>query len=263
MRKLSAAELLSELRRRGARRLRRVTLRSNRSTIWSLTQNATALNLHLGYAVAPAVVLDAFATIAKERGRDVEVVREARDVVRDWPGLAPSLEHAQAMHAGKRRIQALCDDGSDITHCCGTHAQRAYIRTIYRYFNHTRFGDMLPLDVPIRLSNRMRSSLGHMLPGHHGGDGRYVAEIALNVDLMLAGNGAERVDTLLHEMAHAADYLRNGSRGHGASWREWARRVGCRPDREYHRPVVRRRRRRAAVTRVPPLPLPLRRRGVA
>jgi hypothetical protein len=58
-------------------------------------------------------------------------------------------------------------------------------------------------------------------------------------------------------MAHAADFLESGNRGHGESWREWARRVGARPNRIYERPVVRRRRRRTRVTRVPPLPTPL------
>ena len=263
MRQLSSHELLNELRGRGARRLRRVTLRSNRSTIWSLTQNATALNLHQGYAVSPPDVLDAFATIVKNRARDIDEVWEAREVVREWPGLTPFLEEAQAAHAGKRRAQALCEDGGGMTHCCGTPEQRAYVRAIYRYFNHTRFGGALPGDIPVRLSNRMKSSLGHMLPGHRERDGRYVAEIALNVDLLLRGNGAERIDTLLHEMAHAADYLRGGERGHGASWRDWAMRVGCRPDREYDRPVVRRRRRSDVVTRVPPLPVPLRRSAAA
>jgi predicted SprT family Zn-dependent metalloprotease len=100
----------------------------------------------------------------------------------------------------------------------------------------------------------MRSALGYMVPGEERGGERWVQEIALNVDLMLEGNGAERVDTLLHEMAHAADYLLSGHRGHGASWRAWARRAGCRPGRLYDRPVQTRRRRTAAVTRVPPLP---------
>ncbi|MHC4925578.1 MAG: SprT family zinc-dependent metalloprotease [Planctomycetota bacterium] len=236
-----------------------MSLRSNRSTIWSLTQNATVLNLHRGYAVAPAEVLDAFAIIVKEKGRDTEPVAGAREVVRDWPGLAPFLEEAMALQAGRRRAQARCEDGGGLTHCCGTPEQRAYLKALYHYFNHTRFGGGLPPDIPLRLSNRMTSALGHMLPGHLQDERRYVAEIALNVDLLLPGNGAERIDTLLHEMAHAADYLRNGERGHGASWREWARAVGCRPHREYHRPVMRRRRRRDVVSRVPPLPMALRR----
>ncbi len=262
MRERSREEILSELRSRGARRLRVVSLRANRSTMWSLTQNATALNLHLGYAGAPEAVLDAFAIIVVERGRNTEAGRQARAVVSDWPGLAVFLEREQAKHLRRQRIQARCGDSADVTHCCGTPEQRAYLRAIYRYFNDTRCGGILPADMPLRLSNRMRSSLGHMLPGHRDDEGRYVAEIALNVDLMLAGNGPERVDTLLHEMAHAADYLHSGSRGHGASWRAWAHRLGCRADREYDRPVVRRRRWKDDVTRVPPLPAALRRRAV-
>jgi predicted SprT family Zn-dependent metalloprotease len=86
-----------------------------------------------------------------------------------------------------------------------------------------------------------------------------VVEIALNVDLMLEGNGAERVDTLLHEMAHAADYLVNGNRDHGRTWREWASRVGCTPEALYDRSVHRRPSRGDAVHRVPPLPPALQR----
>jgi predicted SprT family Zn-dependent metalloprotease len=93
-----------------------------------------------------------------------------------------------------------------------------------------------------------------MLPAPDDGSERRVAEIALNVDLMLEGNGPDRIDTLLHEMAHVADYLLTGHRGHGKSWRDWARRVGCRPERLHEQPVRRRRRRNVAVTRVPPLP---------
>jgi hypothetical protein len=130
-----------------------------------------------------------------------------------------------------------------------------YLRALYRYFNLTRFQGKLPDDVPVRLSSRMRSALGHMVPGEDSADGtRRVEEIALNVDLMLEKNGAERIDTLLHEMAHVADYLESGRTGHGPTWRAWARQVGCRPTRLYDRPVATRRRRGDRVARVPPLP---------
>ena len=106
----------------------------------------------------------------------------------------------------------------------------------------------------------MSASLGHMIPGQDRRRGRYIVEIALNVDLMLEGNGAERMDTLLHEMAHVADYLFDGNYGHGETWKKWARHAGCRAETKYDRPVVRRRRRQQKITRVPPLPLALRRR---
>jgi hypothetical protein len=189
-------------------------------------------------------------------------VKEASRQVRDWPGLAPVMEAVRKAHAQRRRAaRAQCDDTGEITHCCSTPRQRAYLTALYAYFNETRFEGLLPKEVPVRLSNRMSSSLGHMIPGYDRTRGRYVVEIAINIDLMLEGNGPERIDTLLHEMAHVADYLFEGNRGHGASWKSWARRAGCRDETRYERSVVRRRRRRQSVTRVPPLPAALRNRA--
>jgi hypothetical protein len=82
-----------------------------------------------------------------------------------------------------------------------------------------------------------------------------VLEIALNVDLMLQGNGRERLDTLVHEMAHAADWLFSGGEGHGHSWRRWAARARCQTVTCTSDPIVERRDRTKRVKRVPPLPL--------
>lgn len=247
MRTLTTDEFLDELRRRGALHLGRVSFRNNRSTIWSLTQKGKALNLHDAYRCSPPALLDAFAVIASEGGVTTPEGQAAGRRVHEWPELQRAVEEARCEHESRLRAAG----GS--THCCATPAQRRYFRSVYWYFNRTRFGGILPDDVPVRLSSRMNSALGHMLPGGEE-DERYVVEIALNVDLMLEGNGAERVDTLLHEMAHAADYLVNGKRDHGPSWREWASRVGCTPEALYDRPVHRRPVRSAAVDRVPPLP---------
>lgn len=248
---LEATDFLGEMHRRGATRLARVRFRDNRSTVWSLTQRGTILNVHSAFRAAPAELLDAFATLACEGGVASAASRRAAEAIRDWPALAGAIDEARRRHAAERRA------GMRPGHCCGTPRQRAYLRALYRYFNRTRFHGALPADLPVRLSNRMKTALGHMRPGASDGEDRYVAEIALNVDLLLVGNGAERVDTLLHEMAHAADYLESGSRGHGRSWRAWARRVGCRPQTLHDRPVRYRSRRRDRVTRVPPLPAPL------
>ena len=242
------------LRRRGAKKLERVTFRRNRSTVWSLTQRGTALNLHVAYQAAPGHILDAFAIIVRSGGVATPASSRAGAVVLEWPELSRALEEVRTSdHRRKRTV---------VQRCCGSEAQREYLRALYRYFNATRFEGMLP-DVPLRLSNRMRSSLGHMMPGRHRNGHRYVVEIALNIDLLLPGNGAERVDTLLHEMAHVADYLLSGEYGHGASWRAWAKSVGCRPTTLYDRPVRRRRHRKTVVSRVPPLPPALRKRQVA
>lgn len=265
MRARSNEEFLRELRDRGARRLKKITFRPNRSTIWSLTQDATALNLHVAYRRAPSALLDAFAVIVRGRGRQTVAVKEASRRVREWPGLEPVMDAVRKAHAQRRRAaraeRAACDDSSQITYCCSTPRQRAYLKALYEYFNETRFDGLLPRSIPVRLSSRMSSSLGHMIPAYDRVRGRYVVEIALNIDLMLEGNGPERIDTLLHEMAHAADYLFEGNRGHGSTWKMWARRAGCRAESRYERSVVRRRRRRQSVTRVPPLPPALRNRA--
>lgn len=262
MRARSSEDTLRALKSRGARRLKKVSFRANRSTIWSLTQDATVLNLHVAYRRAPSSILDAFATIVRARGSRTPAVREASERVQNWSGLTPVLEAVRKSHAQRmRRAAGPCGDDDQITHCCATPEQRAYLRALYRYLNRTRFDGLLPEDVPVRLSNRMSASLGHMIPGRDRRRGRYIVEIALNVDLMLEGNGAERMDTLLHEMAHVADYMFDGNHGHGATWKAWARHAGCRAETKYDRPVVRRRRRKQRITRVPPLPLALRRRA--
>lgn len=246
---LTPNDFLLEMRRRGVQRLSRVSFRLNRNVVWSLTQRGTVLNVHAAYRAATPALLDAFATVVKEGGVGSAKSLRAASVISEWPALESAMRDAMEAY------RARAPERSDVlAHNCATPEQQDYLRALYRYFNQTRFDGTLPDDVPVRLSSRMRSALGHMLPGETPGRGRYVVEIALNVDLMLAGNGAERADTLLHEMAHVADYLRTGHRGHGPSWQAWARYVGCRPEPLYHRPVVYRRRRSDRVTRVPPLP---------
>jgi len=212
-RRLTPHDFLSEMHRRGATRLERVAFRRNRSRIWSLTRRATALNVHEVFGSAPVHVLDAFAVIARRRGIADEASRRAGQTIRSWPELELEMRRIQA-ERGRR--------GRRAPECCATEEQHAYLREVYVFLNETRFDGLLPDDIPLRLSNRMRSALGTMRPGLRPDGSRYVVEIALNVDLMLPDNGPERVDTLLHEMAHAADYRagaitdRAGGRGHAA-----------------------------------------------
>lgn len=253
MRERTEDQFLGLLKGHGAHRLRGVRFRQNRTTIWSLTQGGTLLNVHSAYRSAPLPIVRAFAVIARDALRKTPAYREAARVVREWPGLAKGLRAARAAHrrrpVAKRRRSWIPRVGP----CCATPAQRLYLRQLYRYLNETRLGGRLPRNIPLRLSRRMTSRLGQMVPGSYAGR-RYVVEIALNVDLMLEGNGRERLDTLLHEMAHAADHLFDGGRGHGDSWRAWAERVGCRVGACTSASIRRRSSRDAAVTRVPPLP---------
>lgn len=251
---LTDRDFLREIHARGATRVRRVRFRDNRRTVWSLTRRGTVLNVHRAFSTASPELLDIFAAIVGEGGLRTATTRRAADRLIRWPPVVEAMQDARAEHA--RRADA--EGRQRPAPCDGTDAQRSYLEALYRHFNHTRLDGLLPFALPLRFSGRMTTTLGHMRPGRMP-DGRpYVVEIALSLDLLLAGNGPERVETLLHEMAHAADYLDSGHCGHGPSWKEWARRVGCRPLRLSPRQVRRRPHRSDALTRVPPLPVALR-----
>ncbi|MGH7482369.1 MAG: SprT-like domain-containing protein, partial [Longimicrobiales bacterium] len=135
--------------------------------------------------------------------------------------------------------------------CEGTDAQRAYLSRVYRQLNHSRFGGRLPRELPIRLSRRMRRRFGHVKYGYGPQHRRVVHEIALNLDLMLAGNERHLFDTMLHEMAHVEAWLDHGDGGHGVAWREIAERVDCEARACSWSRIRTRGRRDAEVTRVP------------
>jgi hypothetical protein len=134
--------------------------------------------------------------------------------------------------------------------CSGTEAQRAFLADLYTRLNGAFFDGSLP-DVRVRLSDRMVRRFGHVFYGATRSGERYVEEIALNIDLMVSGNGAHLLDTLLHEMAHVEAWLVHGHRDHGRDWRQIARRVGCEARACSYVRIRRRRRRGPPVTRVP------------
>lgn len=252
------SEFLDILHGRGATRLRHVRFKANRSTIWSLTQGGLVLNLHLAYRKAPRDVVHHFATIARYANVPTKAYRNAAAAVRTWDGLQTEMERLRREYRRERLTRPRttgrrCRLPRTSGPCCATEEQTEYLRRLYRYLNRERFGGRLPVDVTLRLSSRMKSRLGQMVPSQKDGV-RQVVEIALNVDLMLEGNGRERTDTMVHEMAHVAAWLFDGGVDHGPSWRKWARHAGCRATASAPGPI----RRRAAgirqVTRVPPLP---------
>lgn len=243
---------LCALRARGAIRLRKVAFRPTRSTIFSLTRGGEVLNLNAAFRAAPPPLLDALAVIATARTRRSQAYREAVRRLCEWPPLVEAISEARRASSAARTAArtAAIRAGIPSTPCCGTPEQRAYLRSLFRTLNRERFESRLPENLPIRLSNRMRRRLGQIRFDVIDGE-RMVVDIALNVDLMLAENDAQRLDTLLHEMAHAEAYLFHGDRGHGPYWKRIARRVGCEPRACTRAPVKRRRRGEPAATRVP------------
>ncbi len=249
----SGEEVLALLRGWGGHRLQAVRFRRNRRTIWSLTQRGTVLNLHEGYRGAPTDILQHFAVIVAEAAAPTWRYREAADAVRRWTGLRPALDRARE-ESRARGAPALDPWRRTPGPCTGTPGQRRYLAALYEHMNEERFSGRLPGSLSLRLSHRMRSRLGHMVPGFVPGTRTpRVVEIALNADLLLAANAAVRVDTLLHEMAHAAEWLFEGRTGHGPGWRRWARIAGCRERACTGEAIHRRPRGESRVTRVPPL----------
>lgn len=208
--------------------------------------------MHRAFAGAPDDVLAEFAVIAAQASLNSAEARAAARQVAEWHPVRQAMRRLR--HAAVEEKLRAAAEGVPLPSCCGSDAQRRYLRSLYRWYNDSRFHGILPDMLPIRFSHRMRRRLGHLRPGP-GTSHRRVAEIALNVDLMLRDNDGLREDTLLHEMAHAADYLRDGNLNHGRSWRRWAERVGCRPRACTDAEFQRRSARQATVTRVPPLPL--------
>lgn len=231
-RPLTPGQLLVELRRRGAPALMSVRLRRNRTVLWSLTERGSVLNLHAAFAGAPDPVLDDLARIARHGARGA-VAREAAGRVRDWPPVGEAMEKLRGVQVVAALAAAEGVPGAEEqtagVRCTGSDDERRRVRGLYLAFNAERFEGILPEGLPIRLSDRMKSRLGHVKPATTPGGVRVVVEIALNRLLLHPSNGLLLEDVLLHEMAHAADWLVDGRAGHGPTWKAWARRVGCHP----------------------------------
>lgn len=239
----SPADLLLELRARGALRLEVVTLRANRRTIWSLTAGGQRFNLHRAFSEAPVEILEDLAVIAREARRRSLSYQRAAERVAGWPTVVNAIRAL--------RIEGEAE-GLGVGPCCATADQRTWLDDAYRTINRSRFGHRLPEIVPLRLSSRMRSRLGQMVPGVDVDGVLYPVEIALNADLMLRRNDRVRTETLVHEMAHVADVLEHGQVGHGPTWRRIAEQAGCEPRACRRGSIQRRPPGTPPTTRVPP-----------
>jgi predicted SprT family Zn-dependent metalloprotease len=219
--RFSTDALLRTLARRGCRRLEDVRFKNNRGRIISLSKDGRTLHVHLCFQDADDETVNAVVTFLKA-GRRSYAYRESIRVMRDffeahiqrYTTTSPEEED----HRIKRDMERLP--------CVGNSEQRVFIREAFARYNSGLFGSKLPM-VKLRFSDRMRSRLGHIRYHTTSGGERIVLELALNIHLMLPGNEAILLDTLLHEMTHMEAWLLRGERAHGPEWKEIARRVGC------------------------------------
>lgn len=210
-------------------RVKRVSFRPNTSTILSLSPGGERLSLHTAFAHATPRILDALAIYLVEGARRTPAFRRASHTIRRWRRLEREMAKARraAGIARGRAPRPRRGERPEPGPCCATLQQRRYLEDLYRHYNRTLFGGRLPEDVYVRLSSRMRSRLGQVKLWRDRSGRRSVIELALNADLMLPENDANRHDTLLHEMAHIEAWLEHNDGGHGDAWKRVARRVGC------------------------------------
>lgn len=244
-RTLSTEQFLGALARHGCRTLTDIRFKKNRGRIISLAKDGRTLHIHACFQEADSAALRAVVTFLKA-GRRSYAYREAIKALREFFDARSSrysaLTGEEEDHRVTRDVQRLP--------CVGTAAQRAFLREAYARFNTALFNGRLPATVCMRLSDRMKSRLGHVRYHTTVSEERVILELALNIHLLLPRNEAVLMDTLLHEMTHIEAWLVHGERGHGRAWKEIANRVGCEAT-ACSTEAIRRRRGRVPVTEVP------------
>ena len=199
----SADELLALLQSIGMRRIDRCRLTKNRAVMVSFKDGE--LRVHEGYLDAPAPVLRAIVTFVE--GRTAAERRAARQVILTHPVL--HLETAP------RPTPRTHDEDRDLSEG---------FAEWHREFNARHFAGRLR-DIPIRVSRRMRSRLGHYTACSGSGP----AEIAISRHHVLRHGVDEALHTLLHEMIHQWQDETGQPIDHGRTFRQKARELGITP----------------------------------
>ena len=198
-----ADQLLDLLRELGLARISRCRLTRNRNVMVSF--GGGELRVHEGYLSAPLPVLRAIVTFVEGRTRAER--RAAQRIIVSHPIRSP--------RPIARRDRTHPDDEEIATKLTAWHE-----RYNTRYF-HGRLKH-----VPIRVSRRMKSRLGHYTAATPGGE---PAEIAISRAHFRRHGWEETLHTLLHEMVHQWQDETGRTIDHGATFRAKAREVGIAP----------------------------------
>ncbi|GJG85293.1 hypothetical protein tb265_04740 [Gemmatimonadetes bacterium T265] len=223
-----ADALLARLRGLGLRGIDRLRFTRNRTVMVSFSGGE--LRVHEGYRDGPAEVLRA--VVGFVCGRTRAERRTAREAI---------LAHQIVRPAGsapRRRERARPEDEPAI----------AQLRRFHAHYNRVYFGGRLKA-VPIRLSARMRTRLGHYTAAAPTGD---PAEIVIGSAHIRRHGWEEALHTLLHEMVHQWQDEAGHPVDHGATFRAKAREVGITASARRH--MVPRRPRAGVRELAPPLP---------
>lgn len=196
------AVMFSRLQQLGLRGINGLVLMRTRTVMVSLI--GQTLRVHEGYADAPEPVLRAIVTFATARNRAIRSA--ARDEI-----LAHDVERAPAT---RRSEPARPGDVALISSLVIAH----------REFNDRHFGGELN-EIPIRLSGRMATRLGHFDPGSR----LTPPEIVMSRRHVVRHGWKEAMHTLLHEMVHQWQHETGQPVDHLAGFRRKCREVGITP----------------------------------
>ena len=202
----NAEELRVRLRRLGLGTQYRVTLTRNRTVV--VSYSGGELRIHDSFLGANEEVWMAIITFVHGRTR---VVRNAaRRTILQFP-VARSSEAPRPRRSPERTNLA---DVPLIRELSRLHAA----------YNDERFAGALRT-IPIRISRRMKSRLGHYSPAAHGCE----SEIVISRRHIRRDGWEEALHTLLHEMVHQWQDEQGMVVDHGSSFRAKARAVGITP----------------------------------
>ncbi len=210
-----AEALLADLRRLGLRGIERLRFTRNRTVMVSYSRGE--LRVHDGYRHAPPEVRRAVAAFVC--GRTKADRRRAREAI-----LAYQIPRSAL--PPRRRPRPRPEDEPAV----------AQLRRFHAHYNRVYFGGRLKL-VPIRLSARMVTRLGHYTAASPAGD---AAEIVIGREHIRRHGWEEALHTLLHEMVHQWQDEAGHPIDHGATFRRKAREVGITPSARRHVTPVKR-----------------------
>ena len=185
-----------------------IRLTQNRTVVVSFT--ATEVRIHRGFLEAPEEVLRAVVDFVQARTRRKRVDARRKLLAYRIPS------HARA-EPGPRRAP-------ERTHP----ADENYVKQLverHAQLNQEKFGGKLSA-VPIRVSRRLKSRLGHY--AWRGQEGRE-AEIVISRRHIRHHGWEEAGHTLLHEMVHQWQDETGRKVDHGREFRRMARAVGITP----------------------------------
>lgn len=193
------AVMFSRLQEVGLRGIDTLVLMRTRTVMVSLI--GRTLRVNEGYADAPEPVLRAIVTFATARHRAVR--KAARDAI---------LSHDVERTPATRRVEPARPGDLSVI---------ASLNIAHRELNARWFAGTLS-DIPIRLSGRMATRLGHFDPGSR----LTPSEIVLSRKHVVRHGWKEALHTLLHEMVHQWQHETGQPVDHLGAFRRKCREVG-------------------------------------